>query len=132
MKRNLKNIWALFTAGALIRTVSCSDDETPVSLSNVSMPEMAEPVAITCDEILTGTFSHSFTLTLDQPAAMAVMGDIRVDEESRVDAYNAEHGTNYEILPSNIYEILYNNFIIAAGETESNVLTIDFSGTLMD
>ena len=129
MKRNMKNIRTLFTAGALILAAACSDDETTVSLPNLSVSESGTPITVTCDEILTGDLSHSFTLTLDQPTATTVMGDIRVDE-SLVEAYNAQHGTSYEILPSNIYEIPYDNFIVAAGDTESNTLSVRFPGTL--
>ena len=87
------------------------------------------PVAVTCDEVLAGNYSHSFTLTLDEPAAVTAMGDIKVDP-ALVDTYNAEHGTAYVLMPENIYRIPYDNFVIAAGQTESNALTVEFTGSL--
>lgn len=132
MKKNIKNLLALCAAGVFaLASVSCSDDETTAVRPNVSLPEAGSqtPVAVTCDEVLTGSYSHSFTLTLDQASDITAMGDIRVDE-SLVEAYNAEHGTSYVVMPTNIYRIPYDNFIIAAGETESNALTVEFTGTL--
>ena len=112
---------------------ACSDgQETAPAAPAVSMPEEGAlaPVAVTCDDILTGTYAHTFRLTLDTPASNYLMGDIRVDE-SLVEAYNAEHGTAYEVLPSNIYKLAGGrDLIIPVGETESNEIRIEFPGTL--
>lgn len=117
MKKNIKNLLTLCTAGVFaLASVSCSDDETTAVRPNVSLPEAGSqtPVAVTCDEVLAGNYSHSFTLTLDEPAAVTAMGDIKVDP-ALVDTYNAEHGTAYVLMPENIYRIPYDNFVIAAG-----------------
>lgn len=132
MKKNIKNLLTLCTAGVFaLASVSCSDDETTAVRPNVSLPEAGSqtPVAVTCDEVLAGNYSHSFTLTLDEPAAVTAMGDIKVDP-ALVDTYNAEHGTAYVLMPENIYRIPYDNFVIAAGQTESNTLTVEFTGSL--
>lgn len=132
MKKNIKNLLTLCTAGVFaLASVSCSDDETTAVRPNVSLPEAGSqtPVAVTCDEVLAGNYSHSFTLKLDEPSDIVAMGDNRVDP-ALVDAYNAEHGTAYVLMPENIYRIPYDNFVIAAGQTESNALTVEFTGSL--
>ena len=132
MKKNIKNLLTLCAAGVFaLASVSCSDDETTAVRPNVSLPEAGSqtPVAVTCDEVLAGNYSHSFTLKLDEPSDIVAMGDIRVDP-ALVDAYNAEHGTAYVLMPENIYRIPYDNFVIAAGQTESNTLTVEFTGSL--
>ena len=58
MKKNIKNLLALCAAGVFaLASVSCSDDETTAVRPNVSLPEAGSqtPVAVTCDEVLTGS-----------------------------------------------------------------------------
>lgn len=131
MKNRTIHFVAILSA-LLLSLGSCSDDkQTAAAGPAVSMPEEGSltPVAVTCDDILTGTYVHTFRLTLDAPSENYLMGDVRIDE-SLVETYNAEHGTAYEVLPSNIYKLVSQDLIIPVGETESPEIRIEFPGTL--
>lgn len=132
MKRKIMNLTATMAAAfAAAAMVSCSESASAPKLPQVSMPAegSATPVAVTCDEVLNGGYSHSFKVTLDQPSTAVLMGDVYVDE-SLVEAYNTANGTDYEVLPQNIYKLAYDGVMIPAGATESNDITVDFPGTL--
>lgn len=127
----MKSTFCIFNilAGGLLLMISCSE-EAGVTLPSVSMPEEGSitPVAVTCSQALDG-YTHTFTLHSDQAPSTPLMGSITVDE-SYVTAYNAEHGTAYQMMPDNIYEIPAADFIIAQGRTESNTVNINFLGTV--
>lgn len=128
MKR-IHNIYTILLAGSLLMAASCTE-KSDVILPNVSMPEegSSTPVAVTCDQALEN-YSYAFTVRLDQAAGKEVMGSI-VSDLSLVDSYNTEHGTAYLPMPENIFEIPAVDFIIARGQTESNTMRVNFTGTL--
>lgn len=91
-----------------------------------SFPQPAE-VTFTTDDYL-ACASDVIKVTLAESSDLVFLCDMKV-EESLVAAYNAEHNTEYELLPSSCYTLSGKTLMAAAGKTETNAVTFTFTGS---
>jgi hypothetical protein len=122
MKNVIVNLFVVAIIGCvMVVTSSCSETKDDISLPTVCLPQTGSlaPIAISCDSILKGTCVDSFKVSIDKPSSSCMMCDVKVDT-SLVKQYNAQNGTDYQVLPSTLYTLAKTTAMIPGGDTVSN------------
>lgn len=128
MKLKTSILWAVATVVVLVtgcKSDDYGDGSTP--LGNAAFIDAAEissdaPVVIKKD---LPQFNRSFSVKLVSPAPADAQIAFAVDE-SATTAYNRRHGTSYELLPTEYYELGELKVHIEAGKAVSDPVTIHF------
>lgn len=110
----------LFLAAALISMVSCSQSLEYRDIVYFTGTESSPVTSIYVD----GPSSKAVTITASDVVSSDVTVPVSIDVAA-LEAYNASHGTAYQVLPEGSYEIDAAEFVIPAGSNVSRPLSVN-------
>ncbi|MDE6872136.1 MAG: DUF1735 and LamG domain-containing protein [Bacteroidales bacterium] len=126
--KKISRLMFVLSAGILAFAACSKDGETGNGANGkITVTVTGSPVKFKTDDLVAKA-ADIVNVTLSATADETLICDAKVDE-SYVDAYNSAYNADAVLLPSSAYELSGASFLVAAGKTVSNDLTVTLSGS---